>query len=391
MPDWLDQLRAELDDKSARSQLRSLRVFDRCDRIVHHDGRPLVNLASNDYLGLASHPRLRDAVIDAATRYGTGAGSSRLVGGHLEVHERVERRFAAFKHAQAALLTPTGYAANFAAITALAEAGDAILLDKLCHASLIDAARLSGARVRVYPHGNLQKLQRLLDRYRSARRRLIVTDAVFSMDGDCADLPALCELRDRYGAILVVDEAHATGVLGPTGAGLAEGQGVAGRVDVTISTAGKALGSLGGVVTGDRVVIDTLINSARSFIYTTALPPQQAAAIEAALDVIESEPQRRQRLSQVVSQTRRMLREAGWAVAEDPTPIIPLVVGDNESAVALAAKLEARGFLVPAIRPPSVPPGSARLRLSLRSDLTDEDVRGLIAAIGKPGSWVGEV
>lgn len=379
---WTDQLRADLEDHARRANLRSLRVFDRCDRVVSHGGGALLNLASNDYLGLATHPRLARAVTDTVARYGVGSGSSRLVAGHLEIHERLERRFAAFKHAQAALVLPTGYAANLAAVTALAGEGDAIFLDKLCHASLIDAARLSGARVRVFPHLNLDKLARLLARHGDARRRLIVTDAVFSMDGDCADLPALCAIRDRHDAMLLVDEAHATGVLGESGAGLAEHQGVAATIDVTVSTAGKALGSLGGIVTAPRLVIDTLINSARAFIYTTAVPPAQAAAIEAALDVLASEPSRRARLHEIIRSTRGRLRDRGWDVADDPTPIIPLIIGDNERALNLSRRLESAGFLAPAIRPPTVPPKSARVRLSLRCDLTDDDLRRLIDAIG---------
>ena len=384
MPPWLQQLRAELQHRQSQAQLRALRTFDRCALRVSHGNRVLLNLASNDYLGLACHPALAEAVVRTVQLSGVGAGSSRLVGGHLSIHERVERRFAAFKRAQAALLVPTGFMANLATLTALAGEADAIVLDKLCHASLIDAARASGAAVRVFPHGNLDKLDRLLARYGDARRRLIVTDAVFSMDGDCADLPKLCELRDRHEAVLIVDEAHATGVLGPSGAGLAEQQGVAGQIDVTISTAGKALGSLGGIVTACREVIETLVNSARSFIYTTAMPPMQAAAIDAALDVLASEPDRRQRLAQLIARTRRGLREQGWDIGQSPTPIIPLVTGDNDSALALATRLESHGFYAPAIRPPTVAPGTSRVRLSLRADLKDSEVERLLASIGSP-------
>ena len=204
------------------------------------------------------------------------------------------------------------------------------------------------------------------------------------MDGDCADLPALCELRDRFDAILIVDEAHATGVLGDSGAGLAEAQGVAGRVDVTISTAGKALGSLGGIITAARPVIETIINSARSFIYTTAAPPTQAAAIDAALDVIAAEPHRRHRLHERIKQARNLFQQSGWPVADDPTPIIPLIVGDNDGALALSARLESAGFFAPAIRPPTVAPGAARVRLSLRADMEPQDIEGLAQAVGSP-------
>ncbi|MBI1371237.1 MAG: 8-amino-7-oxononanoate synthase [Phycisphaera sp.] len=382
---WLDQLRDELNHRQQQTLRRSLRPLDRCARIVRHGGSVLLNLAGNDYLALASHPHLRDAVIEAAQRYGVGSGASRLVTGHLDIHAALEQRFAAFKHAGAALLTPTGYMANLAVLTALAAPGDLICLDKLNHASLIDAARAAGADVRVYPHGNLDKLVRLLERHgRAARRRFIVTDAVFSMDGDLADLPALCELRDDFDAVLVVDEAHATGVLGDSGAGLAEHQGVAGRVDVTVSTASKALGSLGGVVTADPVVIDTLVNHARSFIYTTAVPPTQVAALDAALDIVRDEPHRRVRLAALTRRLRVGLQQRGWPVPDDPTPIVPLVVGDAAATVQLSERLQASGYLVPAIRPPTVAPGASRLRITLRCDLTDEDVDRLVDAIGAP-------
>jgi 8-amino-7-oxononanoate synthase len=386
MKPWLRQLQDELRDRQGRHMRRRLRAVDRCARTVRPEGEGAgagrINLAGNDYLGLASHPRLAEAAAEAARRWGVGAGASRLVSGHLRIHEEVERRFARFKHAGAGLLLPTGYMANHAVLTALAAEGDALLLDKLNHASLIDAARASGATVRVYPHGNLDKLRRLLERHAEARRRFIVTDSIFSMDGDCADLPALCDLRDQYDAIMHVDEAHGTGVLGLTGAGLAERQGVADRVDITVSTASKALGSLGGLVTADPLVIETLINHARSLIYTTAVPPPQAAAIDAALDVVRDEPERRDRLHELTARFRSALRDRGWSVADDPTPIVPLIVGDAADALDLAARLEDRGFLCPAIRPPTVPPGSARVRISLRADLMDEDLTRLIETIG---------
>lgn len=367
-----------------------LRPLDRCARLVQRSasggisggGCVLINLAGNDYLGLASHPKLIKAVCDAAQQLGIGSGASRLVTGHLEIHQRVEQRFAAFKHAEAALLLPTGYMANLATLTGLVGQGDLIALDKLNHASLIDAGHATGATVRVYPHRNIDKLHRLLERHSDARRKLIVTDSVFSMDGDCADLPALCELRDRHGAILIVDEAHGTGVLGETGSGLAEQQGVAGDIDVTISTASKALGSLGGIVTGPQEVIETLINSARSFIYTTAVPPTTAAAIDAALDVVRDEPQRRLRLRTLSDRLRSGLRQRRWDVADDPTPIVPLVIGEAAAALALSTRLEEAGFLIPAIRPPTVAPGTSRLRITLRCDLTDEDIERLIETIG---------
>ena len=381
MPGWTDDLQKQLDGLDSAELRRVLRPVDRCALYVERGGRRLLNLASNDYLGLAGHPHLVAAVCGAAAEYGVGSGASRLATGSHDAHAALEQRFAGFKHAETALLLPTGFMANLAVLAALARRGDLICLDKLNHASLIDAARSSGATVRTFPHLGYAKLERLLERS-TADRKLIVTDAVFSMDGDLADLRALAALRDRFDAILVVDEAHATGVLGATGAGLAELQGVTDRIDVTISTGSKALGSLGGIVTGPRVVTEALVNTARSFIYTTAAPPTQVAALNAALDVIAGEPRRRDRLASLTSAVRTRLRQSDWRVPDAPTPIIPIVTGSAGSEIALADRLEARGILVPAIRPPTVPPNSARVRLSLRADMGDDDVDRLLDALG---------
>jgi 8-amino-7-oxononanoate synthase len=399
MDQWLGQIRHDLRRLEEQHLLRGLRVAEPSGPMVRIERRACVNLASNDYLGLAHHPRLRQAAIAAIEQDGTGAGASRLVVGHRSAHTRVEERFARFKHAAAALLCPTGYMANLAALTALAGPGDLICLDKLNHASLIDAARASGATIRVFPHLDYAKLARLLQRSPRTKgrehrlpehpsRRFIVTDSVFSMDGDTANLPALCDLADHYDAILVVDEAHATGVLGVTGAGLAELQGVLGRIDVVVSTASKALGGLGGIITAPREVIDWLVNRARSFIYTTAVPPAQAAAIEAALDVVRDEPWRRQRVLSLAARLRQELTRLGSLAplpapndAQPVTPIVPLITGSVERALSLSAHLQTRGFYAPAIRPPTVAPGAARVRLSLRADLEDGMIDRLVKAL----------
>lgn len=384
---------------------RALRPLDSSGLIVEHDGRQLVNLASNDYLALSQHPRLKAAATQAIEQFGVGAGASRLVTGTLSLHEQVERQFAAFKHSHlattagakshyAALILPTGYMANLAVLTSLAGPGDLICLDKLSHASLIDAAHATGAQVRVYPHLQTAKLRRLLERHEtevdSTRpqdaqrppRRFIVTDSVFSMDGDVADLPELCDIADEHDAILVVDEAHATGLLGECGSGLCEAQGVTDRIHITISTASKGLGGLGGIITAHRSIIDTLINRARSLIYTTAVPPGQVAAIGAALDVVRDEPWRRERVAELSTRVRAELTN-GWQLPAVPlpTPIIPLIVGEAAEALALAEQLKDAGFLAPAIRPPTVPPGSARVRISLRADLEDEQVARLMKVL----------
>lgn len=366
---------------------RRLRALPSAGRVVEINGKPLLNLACNDYLALAEHPALKAAAIAATQRYGTGSGASRLVAGHLDIHEATEQTFAEFKHAEAALLFPTGYAANLGVLTALARPGDLISQDKLNHASLIDAARMSDVDARTYPHGDLAKLERLLSVHHAASpesQRFVVTDSVFSMDGDTADLPALCGLAERYDAILVVDEAHGTGILGGRGTGLIEEQGVTGRVPIVISTASKALGGLGGIVTGSRALVDTLVNRARPMIYSTAVPPAQAAAIGAAVQVVREEPERRRRLTEIGRAVRDGLTAVGWTgLTQDiVTPILPLVVGEVTAALELQAKLEAAGILAVAIRPPTVAPGQARVRLSLRADLTDDDVRQVVAAVG---------
>ena len=354
-------------------------------------GNELLNLASNDYLGLSQHPKLIQAAVHATQQFGVGSGASRLVSGTQPLHEQVERRFAAFKHAEAALLLPTGYTANLAVLTTLAGPDDLIVMDKLVHASLIDAARASDAQLRTFPHLDLQRAEQLLQRHPTGRR-FLVTDSVFSMDGDCADLPALCELADHYDASLIIDEAHGTGVLGPDGSGLASAQGVAERIytcgtgGIVVSTASKALGSLGGIITAAKPIIDLIINKARPFIYSTAVPPAQVAAIGAALDVIRDEPERRERLAHLGSHLRQSLREAGWPIIDStqPTPIVPLIVGDERTGLQLQAKLLDAGIFAPAIRPPTVAPGQCRVRLSLRTDLADNEIDRLINAVGLP-------
>lgn len=382
----------QLQQLAEAGRLRTLRTVQPMGKHVTLDGRTLVNLASNDYLALSQHPKLIDAAIEATRAFGVGSGASRLVSGNQPLHRQAEQRFARFKHAQAALLVATGYTANLAVLTSLAEPGDLILLDKLVHASLIDAAKASGAQVRTYPHLQLDRAEQLLKRHTTGRR-FLVTDSIFSMDGDCADLPACCELADGCDASLIIDEAHGTGVLGNDGSGLAAAQGVAQRVytagtgGIVISTASKALGSLGGLVTADQPIIDLLINKARPFIYSTAVPPAQAACLLAAIEVVHGEPHRREHLHALIKRAHASLIDAGWPLADTKptttTPIIPLVVGREQDALHLADRLNKAGFFAPAIRPPTVAPGSSRVRLSLRADLTAQDIDQLVKAIGQ--------
>ena len=389
MNSWLKQLRDDLSRLEALRLLRALEPAEADGRLIHQRGQPLINLASNNYLALANHPRICQAAIEAIKAHGAGSGSSRLISGHHPLHDAVESRFARFKHAEAALICPTGYMANLAVLGALAARDTLVCVDKLNHASLIDAAAASGAKVRVFPHRQLARLQRLLVRHGpAASRRIIVTDSVFSMDGDCADLPDLCDLAEQHDAIVVVDEAHATGVLGRSGAGLCEQQGVADRVDIVVSTASKALGGFGGIISARNEVIQTVVNRARSFIYTTATPPAHAAALSAALDLLAAEPWRRDTLAKHAKRLRQVVKDceldAGLIRPCDPAiPIVPLVTGEPRSALDLAKFLREQGFLAPAIRPPSVAPGSARVRISLRADLHEEDLDQLVAALKK--------
>jgi 7-keto-8-aminopelargonate synthetase-like enzyme len=399
---WLSQLQDQLDRNQANGLLRQLRpVTAHGPHLQLADGSSRINLASNDYLGISQHPHLKKTAIDTIQQHGTGSGASRLVSGHSQTHQLAEQRFARFKHAESALFCPTGYMANLAVITSLAQKGDLICADKLSHASLLDAARASGATLRIFPHLGYDKLERLLANNTSddtnktsekavggrsllhnledrPARKFILSDSVFSMDGDAADLPRLCDIAEKHNAILIVDEAHGTGVLGKTGSGLCEAQGVSDRVDIVVSTASKALGSLGGMVSGSSVMIQTLVNKARPFIYTTGSAAMQPAVVSAALDVIETQPQRRHRVLELAAQLRKALSMADEHVV---TPIVPIVAGSAHAALSLARHLDDAGFYAPAIRPPTVAPGSARVRISLRADLEEKHMTQLIDAI----------
>jgi 8-amino-7-oxononanoate synthase len=377
---WLDD---EAAARSARGLSRRLNPHDevRPGRFAR-GGRWLVNFGSNDYLGLAVDPRLADAARAAAARYGWGAGASPLVSGWTEAHQELVDALTAFERAEAALLFPTGFAANLGTLAALAGPGDAVYSDRLNHACLIDGARLARATVRVYPHNDVAELAAVLGRDRGRfRRSLVATDGVFSMDGDLAPLGAIVEVAERFGAMLLVDEAHGTGVFGPDGRGAASACGVAGRVHVRVGTLSKALGSLGGFVAGSRRLIDHLVNHARTQIYSTALPPAAAAAARAALAIVAAEPWRRDRVFALSARLRDALHGAGLDVGSSVGPIVPVLVGEPGRTLDLAARLAGAGFFVPAIRPPTVPAGTSRLRISVTAAHTDEDIDALIAAL----------
>lgn len=342
---------------------------------------PLVNFASNDYLGLAGDPRLAEAAGQAIDGFGWGSGASPLICGYTEEHQQLEADLARFEGTEAAIVFNSGFAANLGTVAALVGLGDVVLGDRLNHASLIDGCRLSGARFRTWPHGDLDRLENLLQK-ESGTRRLIVTDTLFSMDGDFAPLADLADLAERYQAMLLVDEAHATGVFGPHGRGLVEQCGVEQRVDIRIGTLSKALGSVGGFVAGRRVLIEWLVNRARNYIYSTAFPAAACAAGRAALRIVDSEPQRRAHLLALATRLRSGLTERGWGTGPGHSQIVPVLLGSAERAVETSARLRAAGLWVPAIRPPSVRPDTSRLRVSLTAAHLDEHVDQLLAALG---------
>lgn len=345
---------------------------------VRLDGRELINFSSNDYLGLAADARLARAAATAARRYGCGAGASPLVSGYSPPLRALERALADWEGTEAALVFSSGYAANLAVLRSLAGPADAVFSDTLNHASLIDGCRLSRAAVHVYRHKDIDHLADLLrTQGRSARRRLIVSDTVFSMDGDVAPLAELLELADRLDCFLLIDEAHATGVLGEHGRGVSDslkpGSWPAERI-IKVGTLSKALGAQGGFVCGSRRFITWLVNRARPYIFSTALAPPIAAAARRGLAVVRQEPQRRRRVLALAERLRRRLRDGGGNVGASCCPIVPLIVGEARQAVMLSRRLQEQGLLIPAIRPPSVPDGSARLRLSVTAAHTEEDL-----------------
>ena len=336
-------------------------------------GQALILLCSNNYLGLATDPRLVSAAQDAASRYGVGSGASRLLSGSTPLHGQLEQRLAQLKGSEDCLLFSSGYLANVGTIAALLQPGDTVLSDRLNHASIIDGCRLSGATVTVFPHGDLAAAEQALQRTYTDHpgKVLIVTDSVFSMDGDVAKLPELVALSARYEALLMVDEAHATGVLGH---GLVPSLGLSGQVPVVMGTCSKALGSLGGFVAGSRLLCDHLRQRARTFFFDTALPPPVVAATLAALDVIDAEPDRGLRAQALAHRLYHGLTELGFAALPPSAAIVPVMCGPAEQALALAAALRRDGILAMAVRPPTVPPGTARLRLCTMATHTDAHI-----------------
>ena len=378
-------LKSELDQLNRAGLRRSLRsVITAPTGRVSLDGQPVILLGSNNYLGLSVHPIVTDAAAAAAREYGTGASASRLMSGNCYLYTELETKIAKAKGTEASLVFGSGYLANIGTIPVLAGDGDLILSDALNHASIIDGCRLSHATKQIYRHCDVEHLESLLAQSTRFRHRLIVTDGVFSMDGDIAPLPEICALAERYDATVMVDDAHSFGVLGKTGGGTIEHFGLENRGVIQMGTLSKAVGGLGGYVAGSAVLIDFLINRARSFIFTTGLPPATLAGAAAAIDVIRSTPELRQRLSSNVLLLKNALLEREFQLLPSETQILPLFLGSAEVASRFAEALLSHGVYAPAIRPPTVPEGTSRLRISVIASHTTEDletaVEGFVAA-----------
>ena len=358
-----------------------LNVASGCSSTLSVEGRSLINFCSNDYLGLASHPDISLALKQAADLYGTGSGASHLVSGHSVVHQKLEEQLAEYSGRPRALLFSTGYMANMGAINALVGRRDLVLQDQLNHASLLDGGRLSQADFKRYKHVDMASLEQRLEQS-SAERKLVVSDGVFSMDGNLAPLSEISTLAEKHSAWLMVDDAHGVGVLGPQGGGLVEQLGMnLKQVPVLVGTLGKSFGTFGAFVAGSEALIETLIQFSRSYIYTTALPPAVAAATLASLKIVRQESWRRDKLVQLVTRFRRGAEQIGLQLGGSNTPIQPVLINNDAKVVQVGQSLRDAGFLVGAIRPPTVPVGTGRLRITFSADHSEEQVDQLVAAL----------
>jgi 8-amino-7-oxononanoate synthase len=375
-----------LEEFAARHLTRRLTpIHSSVGPVVEMAGRQILLLASNDYLGLARHPEVIRSAIEATQRFGAGAGASRLISGSLPPHQELETALAEFKGTEAALTFSSGYLANIGTIPALTEQGGLILADRLCHASLIDGCRLSAADFRIYRHNDTNHLQSLLAKRRRARRTLIVTDGLFSMDGDLAPLPELSRLAQDYEADLYIDDAHGTGVMGPHGRGTVEHFGLETQIPFQMGTLGKAFGSSGAYLAGPSTLIRYLMSTSRSFIFTTAPPPSSAAAVTAALRILQREPERRARLWANRERLFSGLTQLGFTLSPSVSPIMPILVGNAETALMFAEHLFAEGVYAPAIRPPTVPDATSRIRVTVTSEHSSNHIDHALTAFQRAG------
>jgi 8-amino-7-oxononanoate synthase len=369
---WIEEELKLICDKKLFRVLTELQSGQAPEIVI--EGKHYILLASNNYLGLSTHPKVKEAAQRALEKYGTGSGGSRLVSGSTDLHRELEERIAAFKKTEGAILFSSGYLANVGAISALVGPGDVIYSDELNHASIIDGCRLSHAEIKMYKHCDAEHLSSLLSQNNSGNKKLILTDTVFSMDGDLAPLPELVELSEKYCCMLMIDEAHATGVLGKRGSGATEYFGVEDRIPIVMGTLSKAVGSLGGYVAGSRKLIDFLRNRARTYIFDTSLPASSLAASLAAIDIIEFEPGRREYLWRLIKKFKSGLEGIGLEVLPSYSAVIPILVGEAQPTLDFARSLRENGIFTPAVRPPSVPPGKCRIRATLMATHKEEHI-----------------
>ncbi|EJR52734.1 8-amino-7-oxononanoate synthase [Bacillus cereus VD107] len=374
---WRTHLQSKLQQLNEQGQYRNLHVTEQAEETwLIRDKKRMLNLASNNYLGLAGDERLKEAAIVCTKKYGTGATASRLVVGNYPLYDEVERSICNWKGTERSLIVNSGYTANVGAIASLVGRHDIVFSDKLNHASIVDGIILSGAEHKRYRHNDLDHLEKLLKIASPEKKKLIVTDTVFSMDGDTAYLRGLVQLKEKYGAIIIVDEAHASGIYGISGAGLSHiEKDIAQKIDIHMGTFSKALGCYGAYLTGDAIYIEYLQNMMRSFIFTTALPPGTLGAIQKAIEIVKEDHERRENLIANGAYFRKRLGEAGFDIGNSSTHIVPIVVGSNENALRFSEKLQEIGITAIAIRPPTVPVNSSRIRFAVTSQHTRANLR----------------
>jgi glycine C-acetyltransferase len=385
-------LNADIDQLKEQGLYRPLRIIGSANKPVFTvDGKEVINLSSNNYLGLTTHPKLITAAVKATEWYGVGSGAVRTIAGTMTLHEELERRLADFKHTEASLTFQSGFTANVGVLQSMLKDEDVIISDQLNHASIIDGIRLSRAPRKVFPHKDMDGLESVLKETQSARVRLVVTDGVFSMDGDIAPMPDIVNLAERYGAIVMIDDAHASGVLGKNGRGTVNHFGLDGRVQIQIGTLSKAIGAVGGYVAGDQILRDFLIHMARPFLFSTSQPPGVVASCIAAIDVLEQEPEIIDRLWDNTRFFKQKLSDLGFNTGRSETPITPIIVGEAHQAMALSDKLFERGVFAQGIGFPTVPQGQARLRTMVSAAHTQEQLQQALDAIAEAGRELGIV
>ncbi|MFA5384110.1 MAG: 8-amino-7-oxononanoate synthase [Eubacteriales bacterium] len=386
----MEFLKTELDSLRKTDLYRQLKWFEgpQSPRTTVN-GRNCILLSSNNYLGLTDHQQVKDAALKAVVRWGTGSGGSRLISGNFLLYKELEEKIAQFKNTEEVIVFSSGYLTNIGTISSLVGPEDAVFSDELNHASIIDGCRLSRSRVVIFDHKDMQQLERALSETQDCRRRLVITDGVFSMDGDLAPLPEIVALAEKYNAFVMVDDAHATGIFGSRGTGTVEHFNLEGKVAVQVGTLSKALASCGGYVTGKSDLINYLRNKARSFIYSTGLPPAAVGSAIAAVDIIREEPEIRARLFDNATFLREGLARLGFTILTRESQIIPILVGDDSLTMAMDKALFERGIFVTGIRPPSVPPGTSRLRVSVMATHTREDLEEVLNVFESAGRETG--